>query len=61
VLRELAVLQEAIDYGTARGIFTAPRKQTGQGTSVRNPTDIARMAKTNPDAVARILKSWLEK
>ena len=61
VLRELAVLQEAIDYGTAKGIFAASRKSAGQRDSVRNPADVARMAKTNPDAVARVLKSWLEK
>ena len=60
VLRELSVLQEAIDYGTAKGIFTAARKPVGQGDSVRNPADIAHMAKTSPDAVARVLKSWLE-
>lgn len=58
VLRELSVLQEAIDYGTAKGIFTASRKSAA---SVRSPADIARMAKTNPDAVADVLKTWLEK
>ena len=58
VLRELSVLQEAIDYGTAQGIFTASRKSAA---SVRSPADIARMAITNPDAVADVLKTWLEK
>ena len=57
---ELSVLQEAIDYGTAKGIFVAPQKPKGQGDSVRSPADIARMAKTEPDTVARVLKSWLE-
>lgn len=60
VLRELSVLQEAIDYGTAKGIFVVPKKPKGQGDSVRSPADIARMAKTEPDTVARVLKSWLE-
>ena len=60
VLCELAVLQEAIDYGATRGIFAAPRKPAGTGDSVRSPADIARMAKTNPDAVADVLKSWLD-
>ena len=61
VVRELSVLQEAIDYGAAKGIFVASRKPAGQGNSVRSSADIARMAKTDPDAVARVLKSWLEK
>lgn len=60
VLRELSVLQEAIDYGTAKGIFIAPQKPKGQGDFVRSPADIARMAKAEPDTVARVLKSWLE-
>ena len=46
------------DLGT--GKTTAPQKPKGQGNSIRSPANIARMAKTEPDTVARVLKSWLE-
>ena len=60
VLRENAVLQEALDYGAAKGIFIAPRKGTGKTGAVRRSGDIAHMAKTDPDAGAKIIKNWLE-
>ncbi|WP_315324623.1 hypothetical protein [Treponema socranskii] len=60
VLRENAVLQEALDYGAARRIFIAPRKGAGKTGAVRSSGDIAHMAKTDPDAVAKIIKNWLE-
>ena len=60
VLRENAVLQEALDYGAAKGIFIAPRKGAGKTGAVRSSGDIAHMAKTDPDAVAKIIKNWLE-
>lgn len=60
VLRENAVLREALDYGAAKGIFIAPRKGAGKTGAVRSSGDIAHMAKTDPDAVAKIIKNWLE-
>ena len=60
VLRENAVLQEALDYGAAKGIFIAPRKGAGKTGAVRSSGDITHMAKTDPDAVAKIIKNWLE-
>ena len=60
VLRENAVLQEALDYGAAKGIFIAQRKGAGKTGAVRSSGDIAHMAKTDPDAVAKIIKNWLE-
>ena len=60
VLRENAVLREALDYGAAKGIFIAPRKGAGKTGTARSSGDIAHIAKTDPDAVAKIIKNWLE-
>ena len=60
VLRENAVLREALDYGAAKGIFIAPRKGAGNTGAVRSSGDIAHIAKTDPDTVAKIIKNWLE-
>lgn len=60
VLRENAVLQEALDYGAAKGIFIAPKKRAGQGSTFGSSSDIAHIAKSDPDTVAKIIKNWLD-
>ena len=60
VRRENAVLEETLRFGMIKGIYTPPKKETPQEAMLRK-TGIRDMAQNNPDSIAKILNSWLDK
>lgn len=61
ILREQSVLQEVLDYGSIKGIYTKPEpKAVPQETSKsQKVSDLKDMVGQNPADIANVLKSWL--
>lgn len=53
--REVQVLQEVMDYGAYKGILPPPKPDFYQ----QKQQEVLGMMKSNPDAVANLLKTWL--
>ena len=56
VLRENIVLQEAIDYGVKKGIFT-PVEHPGLADGTAK---IREMVNQNPNSIAQLIGTWLD-
>ncbi len=61
IMREQAVLEEALAFGKRRGIVSfVPHSTVSQTDAVKSASqEIKRMAGQNPDGMARILREWL--
>ena len=59
ILREESVLNEVIEFGTLRGIFHPVEKNRTGNSRFDISNGVSDMAKQNPEAVAKILSSWL--
>lgn len=53
--REVQVLQEVMNYGAYKGILPPPKPDFYQ----QKQQEVLGMMKSNPDAVANLLKTWL--
>ena len=61
ILREESVLNEVIEFGKLRGIFHPVEKNRTGNSRFDISNGVSDMAKQNPEAVAKILSSWLGK
>ena len=53
--REVQVLQEVMDFGSYKGILPPPKPDFYQ----QKQQEVLGMMKSNPEAVANLLKTWL--
>lgn len=56
--REIAVLQEALDFGKAKGIFH-PSKSLSSQAPKEKVNSIADIVKDDPNAILSVIKNWL--
>lgn len=60
ILREESVLNEFIEFGKKRGIFHPVENPSfGRNSRTDASNGVSQMAKQDPEAVAKILSSWL--
>ena len=61
IQRESSVLEELLDYGKRKGIFSPSENQKINSSFMKkDPTNgFAEIVKKDPEAVAKVLSSWL--
>lgn len=60
IYREQQVLREALNYGRQKGFEIPDEKPLEPATSATEKSEISKLSKNDPKAVAKLLSSWLE-